>query len=134
MGTTNKLAILVSKQCDAVINGGVVDRFIHGCYDVVEETVEQRAWQAVRSNSITVTAAFGLRTYPEADLYGTEELIDRFVTPCTHVLAFWGGGPRFVETLREAIAQGKKVRIYRCDPKTNVIKLIANSAIAESSW
>lgn len=129
-----KLAILVSKQCDMIIGRGVDDRFIHQCYDHVEEAVESRVWTAMRSNSITMTAAFGLTTYPPRDMYDPDLLEEKFLTPCTNVLAFWGGGPKFVNTLRLALDMGKRVRIYRCDLKTHRVVLIPNSAIAESSW
>lgn len=134
METKSKLALLVSKQCDVLISNGVADRFIHQCYDKVEDAITGRDWSAIRSNSITLTAAFGLNKYPPADQYDSESLAEQYVERCTHVLAFWGGGPRFVDTLRLAIKAGKKVRIFSCDLKTHQVKLIPNSAIAEESW
>lgn len=129
----NRLAILVSKQVDIIIDRGQASAFIHRCYDEILGAVESKHWSGIRTNSITVAAAFGLSVYPPADDYDTAELARKYLLPCTNVLALWGGGPRFVSTIKQAIELERRVRVYNCDLKTRLVRLIPNSAFAEQA-
>lgn len=134
MSQPTKLAILVSKQCDAIIGRGTADRFIHQCYDKVEAALVNGDWSAIRTNSITLAAAFGLEHYPPAEQYEATELAEKYIERCTHVLAFWGGGNRFLESLRLALKLDRGVRAYKCDLVLHRVKHVPNSALAESDW
>ena len=114
------LALLVSKQVDIVLDRGGAQpgesKFILSLYDVIQKAMVSKPWVRIRSNSVTISAAFGLSQYPP-DAFYDPVAVAGLLWPSTHVLAFWGGGPNFQQVLEAATRMRRKRQFYLCDCK-----------------
>lgn len=113
---TPALAILLSKQVDRVIADANTrtSPFINRLYDVCKEAIEHTEWEGVYTNSQTLSAALVPNYWPPADQFNPVALCT-YLWDCTHVLAFWAGGPNFQQVLEASLRMRRKVRLYAVD-------------------
>jgi hypothetical protein len=131
--TKPRLAILVSKQVDAVLYSGAKNppakkKLILGVIDATLEAIASKEWSSIVCNSVSLTAAVGLDTYPSQKAYDAVSL-STYLWDGDNILAFWGGGPVFQEVLEGAVRMQRKLRLYTCDCTAYTMEKIDTSSL-----
>ncbi len=134
-----RLALILSKQVDGTIANAEGTRecenFTITLYKHCLSAIESNDWQGVVTNSQTLAGALNLNTWAGRDDFNPVGLC-RFLWDCSHVVAFWAGGPNFQQFLeacmRMRASLQKGVRIYACDVSNLTIERIDLSTFRSS--